>query len=274
MRLPFCLLPLLALSLACSAAPPAFAREDKPVDSATSRAAAPASIPAPIVAPTIVHRYPHDTGAFTQGLLWHDGGFYESTGQVGQSEIRQVRLTDGYVLQRAAVRADVFGEGMALWRNDLISLSWQNGTGWRWDRATLRRKSEFRYPGEGWGLTQDGRRLIMSDGTAELRFLDPVTFAEQGRIRVTADGQPLLNLNELEYVKGEILANVWQTPMIARIDPATGRVKGWLDLRGVVAQVVVTDPDAVLNGIAYDAAADRLFVTGKYWPALFEIRIP
>ncbi|GGE91874.1 glutaminyl-peptide cyclotransferase [Sphingomonas prati] len=270
MRLLFCLLPLLGASLACSATPPAPALEDRPVDTALPSDAA----PAPIVVPTVVARYPHDTGAFTQGLLWHNGSFYESTGQVGQSQIRHVRLADGKVLQSAAVRADVFGEGMALWKNDLVSLSWQNGTGWRWDRATLRQKSEFRYLGEGWGLTQDGRRLILSDGTSELRFLDPVTFAEQGRIRVTANGRPVLNLNELEYVKGEILANVWQTAMIARIDPSTGRVKGWLDLRSLVAQVPVTDPDAVLNGIAYDATKDRLFVTGKYWPSLFEIRIP
>lgn len=264
MRLMLCLLPLVA----CSAAPP----PPPPKDVVPASQTAPA--PAPVVIPTIVHRFPHDSSAFTQGLLWHGDGLYESTGQVGRSEIRHVRLNDGKVLQRTPVPATVFGEGMALWKNDLVSLSWQSGLGWRWDRATLKRKAEFRYPGEGWGLTQDGRRLILSDGTPELRFLDPVTFAEQGRLRVTADGQPLYNLNELEYVKGEILANVWQTPMIARIDPATGRVKGWLDLRAIVAQVPVSDPDAVLNGIAYDAKADRLFVTGKYWPSLFEIRIP
>ncbi|HEX8446490.1 MAG TPA: glutaminyl-peptide cyclotransferase [Sphingomonas sp.] len=266
MRPLLCLLPLIA----CSAAPPG---SPPPRDSTpTTQAATPT--PVPVIVPTIVRRYPHDSNAFTQGLLWDRGSLYESTGQIGRSEIRHVRLADGKVLQRTAVPATVFGEGMALWKDDLVSLSWQSERGWRWDRATLRRKAEFRYPGEGWGLTGDGRRLILSDGTPELRFLDPVSFAEQGRLRVTADGQPLYNMNELEYVKGEILANVWQTPMIARIDPATGVVKGWLDLRSIVAQVGARDPDAVLNGIAYDAQGDRLFVTGKNWPALFEIRIP
>lgn len=264
MRLMFCLLPLVA----CSAAPPPTPPKDRVPAAQTATASA------PIIVPTIVRRYPHDPAAFTQGLLWDQGGLYESTGQVGRSEIRHVRLADGNVLQRTAVPPTVFGEGMALWKGDLVSLSWQSGLGWRWDKATLKRKAEFRYPGEGWGLTQDGRRLILSDGTPDLRFIDPVTFAEQGRLRVTADGEPLYNLNELEYVKGEIWANVWQTPMIARIDPMTGKVKSWLDLRAIVAQVPVRDPDAVLNGIAYDAKADRLFVTGKYWPSLFEIRVP
>lgn len=264
MRLMFCLLPLVACSAAPSPTPP---QEQVPVTQTATQ-------PAPIVVPTILKRYPHDPAAFTQGLLWDGGSLYESTGQVGRSEIRHVRLADGKVLQRTSVPPTVFGEGMALWKGDLVSLSWQSGLGWRWDKATLKRKAEFRYPGEGWGLTQDGRRLILSDGTPDLRFLDPVTFAEQGRLRVTADGEPLYNLNELEYVKGEIWANVWQTPMIARIDPATGKVKSWLDLRAIVAQVPVTDPDAVLNGIAYDAKADRLFVTGKYWPSLFEIKLP
>ena len=269
MRSLFYILLMIGMSPACSAAPPPPAQPDR---AAATRAMAAA--PVPTVVPTIVARYPHDTAAFTQGLLWHDGSLYESTGQVGRSDIRRVRLADGKVLQRAAVPPGIFGEGMALWKDELVSLSWQSGMGWRWNRDTLRRTSEFRYSGEGWGLTQDGRRLILSDGTPELRLLDPVTFAEQGRLRVTADGQPLQNLNELEYVKGEILANVWQTPMIARIDPATGQVTGWIDLRPIVAQVTVSDPDAVLNGIAYDADHDRLFVTGKYWPTLFEIRLP
>lgn len=272
MRSLFLLSPMIGISLACSAAPSAPAQPDSAV--AAPAAVATPTAAAPTVVPIIVARYPHDTGAFTQGLLWHAGDLYESTGQVGHSDIRRVRLVDGKVLQRAAVPPGIFGEGMALWKDDLVSVSWQSGVGWRWDRASFRRKSEFRYGGEGWGLTQDGRRLILSDGTPDLRLLDPITMAEQGRIHVTADGQPLYNLNELEYVKGEILANVWQTPMIARIDPATGRVAGWIDLRPIVAQVAVSNPDAVLNGIAYDAAHDRLFVTGKYWPTLFEIRLP
>lgn len=222
---------------------------------------------------TLVATYPHDSGAFTQGLIYLDGSLYESTGKHGASEIREVRLKDGKVLRSAALPPRYFGEGMTHWGKELISLSWKHGTGFRWDRASFRQTGSFRYPGEGWGLTQDGRQLIMSDGTDELRFLDPADFRETRRIKVTWDGRPVRLLNELEYVRGEILANIWMTDRIARIDPKTGEVIDWIDLTGLVARQNVMDADAVLNGIAYDARRNRLFVTGKYWANLYEIRL-
>ena len=217
--------------------------------------------------------FPHDRAAFTQGLIFRDGHLYESTGLHGQSTIRQVRLEDGAVLRSAALPPELFGEGLASWGGELVSITWRDGLGFRWDRDTFRRTGEFRYPGEGWGLSQDGRRLIMSDGTPVLRFLDPATFRELGRVTVTVNGQPLRNLNELEWVKGEIFANVWLTDYIARIDPETGEVKGWIDLSRLVASVDRRSEENVLNGIAYDEAGDRLFVTGKNWPSLYQIRI-
>jgi glutaminyl-peptide cyclotransferase len=235
--------------------------------------------PAPAQAPAdtplvygyrVVHTYPHDPGAFTQGLFYLDGRLYESTGQVGRSTIRQVRLQDGEVLRSVPLPPGHFGEGIVNWGPQIISVTWQGGIGFRWDRRTLRRLGEWRYPGEGWGLTQDGANIIMSDGSADLRFLDPVTLAERRRVTVTAGGRPVTQLNELEWVHGEIFANVWHTAMIVRIDPASGRVTGVIDLRGLVAENGVGD-DNVLNGIAYDARRDRLFVTGKNWPALYEI---
>jgi glutamine cyclotransferase len=228
---------------------------------------------APVYGVEIVRTYPHDPAAFTQGLLFRDGYLYESTGMVGESSIRKVNLTDGKVIRSTTVPAGVFGEGMVNWGPELISISWQNGRGFRWDRETFRKLGEFRYSGEGWGLTQNGRELIMSDGTPELRFLDPKTFAERRRLRVTYKGQPVANLNELEWVKGEIFANIWQTELIARIDPKTGNVVGVINLQGLQAKSGRSGPDNVLNGIAYDARGDRLFVTGKRWPALYEIRL-
>ena len=233
---------------------------------------APAQAELPVSGYTVVKEYPHDPAAFTQGLFWLDGHLWESTGLTGRSTIRKVRLEDGKVLQSAPIPPGRFGEGMAPWGKEIVSLTWQHGEAYRWDRATFRQTGTFRYLGEGWGLTQNGRDLIMSDGTAELRFLDPATFKERRRIAVTAGGRPVTQLNELEWVKDEILANVWMTPLIARIDPGTGKVKGWIDLRPLVSQWAGSD-DAVLNGIAYDAAKDRLFVTGKNWPRLFEIKL-
>ncbi len=217
--------------------------------------------------------FPHDRGAFTQGLIFLDGHLYESTGLFGQSTVRQVRLEDGEVLRSASLPPDIFGEGLTEWGDELISISWRNGVGYRWNRATFDRAGEFHYPGEGWGLTHDGRRLILSDGTPELRFLDPVTFRELGRVTVTVEGQPLRHLNELEFVRGEVFANIWLTNHIARIDPATGHVKGFIDLTPLVASVGRRTNDDVLNGIAYDEAGDRLFVTGKNWPSIYQIRI-
>ncbi|MFI4965855.1 MAG: glutaminyl-peptide cyclotransferase, partial [Caulobacterales bacterium] len=186
------------------------------------------ALPAAAAVPTggfeVRHVYPHDPGAFTEGLFYLHGDLFESTGLPGQSNLRRVRLKDGAVLQSRAVASGLFGEGIVNWRDEIVSLTWQDHIGFRWDLQTLARKKTFRYAGEGWALTQDGQHLIMSDGTPILRFRDPVTFREVRHIEVTADGRPVGNLNELEWVKGEILANVWQTHLIARIDPRTGRV--------------------------------------------------
>lgn len=182
-------------------------------------------------------------------------------------------MATGKVLRSARVPDIYFGEGLTHWDGDLISLTWKRGTGFRWDRATFLQTGTFGYSGEGWGLTQDGRHLIMSDGTDQLRFLDPEDFSEIRRITVTWGGRPVRLVNELEYVKGEILANVWMTDRIARINPGTGRIIDWIDLSPLVRKLALSDYDAVLNGIAYDAEADRLFVTGKYWPKLYEIRL-
>lgn len=220
----------------------------------------------------IVRAYPHDRDAFTQGLQYLDGVLYEGTGLVGRSSIRRVALETGRVEQKRNVPAPYFGEGITVWKNDLIELTWQSHVAFVYDRATFAPKKQFSYPGEGWGLTHDGANLIMSDGTDELRVLDPVTFAEKRRIKVTAAGAPLRNLNEIEVVKGEIFANVWQTDYLARISPATGKVSAYVDLRGLLSPEERAGTD-VLNGVAYDAEHDRLFITGKLWPKLFEIKV-
>jgi glutaminyl-peptide cyclotransferase len=225
----------------------------------------------PVNGYTVVRSYPHDPGAFTQGLEFVDGVLYEGTGLNGRSSIRRVNLETGNVLKQHNIDANYFGEGITVFGTELFELTWQSGVALVYDRNSFAPKKSFRYSGEGWGLTHDGTNLIMSDGTEYLRFLDPATFAERRRVRVTGVGQPLKNLNELEYVKGEIFANVWMTDFIARIDPATGRINSYIDLRGLMP---ANDSSRdVLNGIAYDAATDRLFVTGKLWPRLFEIKI-
>lgn len=227
----------------------------------------------PVERVSVVRSYPHDRGAFTEGLLYLDGRLYESTGLETQSEIREVRLEDGKVLRRASIPPQYFGEGLVNWGGKLISLTWRDGIGFIWDRATFKRTGQFRYRGEGWALTQNGREIVMSDGTPQLRFLDPRTFAETRRVTVTADGHPVPRLNEIEWVKGEVLANIWLTDRIARIDPATGKVKAWIDLSDVARRSSRRTGDDVLNGIAYDAKGDRLFVTGKNWPTLYEVRV-
>jgi glutaminyl-peptide cyclotransferase len=226
----------------------------------------------PLYSYQIVRVYPHDPNAFTQGLQYVDGVFYEGTGLNGRSSIRKVELETGKVLQQRAVPAEHFGEGITVWKNDLIELTWQTHVAFVYDRATFQPKKQFSYPGEGWGLTHDGTNLIMSDGSDELRVLDPITFVEKRRIKVTAAGAPLRNLNELEVVKGEIFANIWQTDYVARIAPDTGRVSAYIDLRGLLTANERANTD-VLNGIAYDAQHERLFVTGKLWPKLFEIKL-
>lgn len=227
---------------------------------------------APMSKYRVVHVYPHDPEAFTQGLVYLDGFLYEGTGLNGRSSIRKVKLENGEVVQIQKVDSQYFGEGIAVKGDTIYELTWQSEIGFLYDRATFKRKGTFNYKGEGWGLTTDGHRLIMSDGTAFLRFLDPVTLKELSRIQVKDGTTPVANLNELEYVKGEIFANVWQSHRIARISPRTGRVTGWLDLEGLLTPREAQQAD-VLNGIAYDPAGDRLFVTGKLWPKLFEIKI-
>jgi glutamine cyclotransferase len=227
---------------------------------------------APVSKGRVVHVYPHDPQAFTQGLVYLDGFLYEGTGLNGRSSIRKVRLENGEVLQIQSVESQYFGEGIAVLGDTIYELTWQSEIGFLYDRATFKRKGTFSYRGEGWGLTHDGQRLIMSDGSAFLRFLDAATRKELSRIQVKDGGMPVGNLNELEYVKGEILANVWQTKRIARISPKTGAVTGWIDLEGLLTPREDQAAD-VLNGIAYDAVGDRLFVTGKLWPKLFEVKV-
>jgi glutaminyl-peptide cyclotransferase len=226
----------------------------------------------PLYGYEIVHTYPHDPRAFTQGLQYVDGVLYEGTGQIGQSTIRRVELETGKVLQKRDVPPPHFGEGITVWKNEIIELTWQTNVAFVYDKKTFEPRRTFKYEGEGWGLTQDASSLYMSDGSHELRVLDPATFAERRRIKVTLAGTPLKNLNELEWVKGEIFANVWQTDHIVRIAPASGEVVGLVDLRGLLPNTERAGTD-VLNGIAYDAAHDRLFITGKWWPKLFEVRL-
>lgn len=221
----------------------------------------------------VVKAYPHDDDAFTEGLFFHDGDLYESTG-LYPSFIRQVRLETGEVLRQRDLPTIYFGEGSTALNGKLYNLTWRNQIGFIWKLDDFSALGGFSYTGEGWGLTNDGARLIMSDGTDQIRFLDPETLAETGRIHVKADGQPLDQINELEWVDGELLANIWQDSRIARIDPATGQVKAFIDLSSLVPNAPGMDPnDDVLNGIAWDAAGKRLFVTGKRWPQLFEIRL-
>lgn len=222
----------------------------------------------------IVNVFPHDPEAFTQGLLFDQGQLYESTGLKGASSIRRVELQTGQVLARKPLTATYFGEGIAIVGDNLYQLTWQERTGFIYNKDTFEEQQQFTYSIEGWGITFDGTRLIMSDGTFRLYFWDPTTLTELGTIDVHDEhGNLIPMLNELEYVKGEIFANLWQTDLIARIDPATGAVTGWIDLSGLLASAERTPTTDVLNGIAYLPEGDRLFVTGKRWPKLFEIRL-
>jgi glutaminyl-peptide cyclotransferase len=234
----------------------------------------PARAAVPVYGYEIVHTYPHDTQAFTEGLFYLNGFLYESTGIEHQSSIRKEKLETGEVLQKIDVPPQYFGEGIVNWKHHLISLTWKTQVGFVYDLNTLKLQRRFAYRGEGWALTQDGKRLIMSDGTPELRFLDPDSLQQTGRITVTYEGKPLRQVNELEWVKGRIYANVWQTNMMILIEPASGAVTGVVDLSGLLGTAPLPPgPDSVLNGIAYDSIHDRLFVTGKNWPKLFEIRV-
>lgn len=221
----------------------------------------------------VVQTYPHDPKAFTQGLIFEDGLFYEGTGLRGQSTLRKVAVESGQVLQQIDLAPEYFGEGITVFGDKLYQLTWQSNLGFVYDKESFERLQEFSYPTEGWGLTHDGQQLIMSDGTATLYFLNPATLERTGQVEVRYQGGPLTQLNELEYINGEVYANVWRTNTIARIDPASGQVTGLIDLTGLLDPTTVTEPVDVLNGIAYDPATDRLFVTGKWWPRLFEIEL-
>jgi glutamine cyclotransferase len=220
----------------------------------------------------VVNTYPHDREAFTQGLEYRNGFLYEGTGLHGRSTLRKVKLETGVVLQKLSLPAHFFGEGISVLGDRIVQLTWQSEVGFVWGLQDFKLQRQFSYRGEGWGLTTDGRHLYFSDGTDEIRVLDSQTLAETRRIRVLENGRPLKDLNELEWVEGEILANVWQTDRIVNINPLTGRVTGSIDLTGILPAPERAGTD-VLNGIAYDAAGKRLFVTGKLWPKLFHIRL-
>jgi len=221
----------------------------------------------------IVNTYPHDPGAFTQGLVFHNGFLYEGTGQYGQSSLRKVVLETGEVILERSLANQYFGEGIAVWGDSLFQLTWREKKGFVYNLADFEPAAEFSYATEGWGLTHDGSRLIMSDGTSTLYFLNPETRKVTGRVEVYDNAGPVRRLNELEYIDNRVYANVWRTNRIVIINPTTGMVEGVIDLEGLLENVATTGSEDVLNGIAYDAANDRLYVTGKLWPALFEIEL-
>jgi glutamine cyclotransferase len=221
----------------------------------------------------VIHVYPHDRNAFTQGLEYRAGFLYEGTGLNGHSTLRKVKLETGEVVQQVSLSPEYFGEGITVINQQIIELTWRTETGFVYDQNSFRRQRSFSYSGEGWGLANDGMQIYMSDGTPQLRVWDPVTLQEKRRITVRDGGAPVTYLNELEWVRGEIYANVWQTDRIVRISPTDGRVLGWVDLSGILPAADRTEHVDVLNGIAYDVLGDRLFVTGKFWPKLFEIKI-
>ncbi len=237
---------------------------------ASTAPVAPAKVP--VLAWEIVNTFPHDVGAFTQGLLYRDGFIYESTGLNGRSSVRKVVLETGAVIQIHRLEHRFFAEGLADWNDQLIQLSWRENTGFVYDLNSFEEQRRFEYPGEGWGLTHDGKRLILSDGTPRLRFLDPETFAETGSVDVTYEGQALRGLNELEYIDGKVFANVWPQPHVVVIDPDNGKVEARIDFSSLLPAEQRQRVD-VLNGIAWDNQGRRLFVTGKLWPSLFEIKL-
>jgi glutamine cyclotransferase len=221
----------------------------------------------------IVRVFPHDTSAYTQGLAYRDGFLYEGTGRNGQSSLRKVRLETGEVIQRLDLASEYFGEGITLVRDKVVQITWKSGIGFVYDLNNFQLLRKFSYSGEGWGLTANGHQLFMSDGTSEIRVLDAETFREIRRFKVHDGPTPVDQLNELEFVEGQIFANVWHSNLVAEISPQSGEVVGWIDLSGILSPVYRLEPEAVLNGIAYDPLRKRLFVTGKLWPSIFEIRL-
>jgi glutamine cyclotransferase len=227
---------------------------------------------APVFTYRVVNSYPHDSGAFTQGLVFSGGVMYEGTGLKGRSSLREVDLETGDVVRIHRLEDVYFGEGITVWEDTIVQLTLSSGRGFIYDAATFELLRDFTYTTGGWGITTDGERLIMSDGTSMLHFLDPHTFERVGQVIVKDGMRPVIGLNELEYINGEVFANVWQTDWIARISPATGKIDSWVDLSGLLPPEDRQGAD-VLNGIAYDAAGKRLFVTGKFWPRLFQIEL-
>ncbi len=221
----------------------------------------------------VVRAFPHDTSAYTQGLAYHGGFLYEGTGRNGQSSLRKVRLETGEVIQQVNLGQDYFGEGITLLNDKIFQLTWQSKTGFVYDLNSFHLLRSFSYSGEGWGLATDGRDLYMSDGTSEIRVLDAESFRQKRRFRVREGSKPVDQLNELEFVEGQLFANVWHSNRIARISPQTGEIMGWIDLTGLLSPIYRLEPEAVLNGIAYDPIEKRLFVTGKLWPKVFEISL-
>lgn len=263
----------LTLALALCAAPAlAVAQQPVPVDTNAPEAGPTEEDQLRVYDVQVVASYPHDAEAFTQGLLWHDGFLYETTGRDGFSQVRKVDLATGEVLEARDLPPDQFGEGLALWGNDLIGLTWRNATVHRWSLDKLEPIRSDPFPYEGWGLATIGDALVESDGSATLRFLDPETYRLQREIAVTLNGRPLTQLNELEVVDGLIYANVWHSGFIVAIDPTTGVVRRVIDLRPLADAVPVQSYEGVLNGIAHDPQTGRWFVTGKLWPSLFEVR--
>lgn len=261
MRIRFMLFPLGIFFLSCWMACPAPEESGNPAETTDS-------LHEKVV---VINTYPHDSQAFTQGLFYLSGLFYESTGLYGASSLRLVQPETGQVIKKVQLDTHYFGEGCAPAGNNIIQLTWKQGVAFVYNRETFEKTGQFTYSGEGWGITSDGTHLIMSDGTATLRFLDPVTFEETGHITVRDGNKPIEQLNELEYIKGFIYANIWQTDNIIRIDPQTGLVQAWIDCRGLLTPAETASAD-VLNGIAYDPEHDRIFITGKKWPKLFEVR--
>jgi len=237
-------------------------------------AASQPTVPAPVVYNyTIVHSYPHDPTAFTEGLVYWSGNLYESTGLNGQSSLRKVDLPSGKILQQIPLANEFFGEGLAILGNQAYQLTWKNHQVFRYDVSDFKLEKTFSYDPDGWGLTSDGQSLIASDGTNTIRFIDPATFTTQRTIEVTMMGQPVKELNELEYIKGEIYANIWQTNFIVRIDPKTGTIVGVINFGDLLSMNDRTPDADVLNGIAYDVENDRLFITGKKWSKIYEVKL-
>jgi glutaminyl-peptide cyclotransferase len=229
--------------------------------------------PTPVYTFKVIHAFPHDPNAYTQGLAYRDGFLYEGTGLYGRSSLRKVRLETGEVVQRVSLAPEYFGEGITLIKSEIVQLTWKAGVGFVYSASDFSLLRKFNYEGEGWGLTTNGSELFLSDGSDEIRVLDASTFKEKRRIKAHDGETPIPQLNELEWVEGEIIANVWHSDRIARISPRSGKVTGWIDLSGLLSPIYRRDTEAVLNGIAYDAVTKRLFVTGKLWPSVFEIEV-